>query len=260
MANAITKKLKINTPSGEKEITLYDDYKTFSDYDNGNYIAVQTDTNKTGYVYCNSTLPYNTNDHFATFVDKNGNLRYAYTQEKLVAVYTVTTGRNKLPKINGTLLTSASNKYRYSVKDTDNGDGTTTRRLYSNEIINTLAFGSGATALGKGILSIDYIDVSNINSIKDMFKNCRDLKSVNLSNFNELKVTDMSEMFYGCSSLTSLDVSKLNMSNVTNISHMFSGCRSLTSLDLSNFDTSRVTDMSRIFYDCKLLTSLDLRN
>ena len=118
MANAIAKKLKINTPSGEKEITLYDDYKTFSDYDNGSYIAVQTDTNKTGYVYCNSTLPYNTNDHFATFVDKNGNLRYAYTQEKLVAVYTITTGRNKLPKINGMLLTNPNNKYKYNVKDT----------------------------------------------------------------------------------------------------------------------------------------------
>ena len=136
MANAITKKIKINTPSGEKEITLYDDYKTFSDYDNGSYIAVQTDTNETGYVYCNSTLPYNTNDHFATFVDKNGNLRYAYTQEKLVAVYTITTGKNKLPKINGTILTSPSNKYKYSVKDTDNGNGTTTRRLSINILIS----------------------------------------------------------------------------------------------------------------------------
>ena len=80
MANAITKKIKINTPSGEKEIKLYDDCKTFSDYDSGSYIAVQTDTNKTGYIYCNSKLPDDATDHFATFVDKKGNLRYAYTQ------------------------------------------------------------------------------------------------------------------------------------------------------------------------------------
>ena len=243
MANAITKKLKINTPSGEKEITLYDDYKTFSDYDNGSYIAVQTDTNETGYVYCNSTLPYNTNDHFATFVDKNGNLRYAYTQEKLVAVYTFTTGKNKLPIVNGTSLTSDSNNYKYSVKDTNNGDGTTTRRLYSNEIINTLEFGGSTSAVGRYILSIDYIDVSNINSTKDMFKNCTDLISVNLSNFDKLKVTDMSMMFFYCISLTALDVSKFNTSQVTDMSNMFSYCNSLTSLDVSNFDTSNVTSM-----------------
>ena len=40
MANAITKKLKIKTPSGEKEIKLYDDYKKFLDYDGSSYIAV----------------------------------------------------------------------------------------------------------------------------------------------------------------------------------------------------------------------------
>ena len=115
MANAIAKKLKIKTPSGEKEIKLYDDYKKFLDYDGGSYIAVQTDTNKTGYVYCNSTLPDDTTDHFATFVDKKGNLRYAYTQQQLtlVAIYTFDNNYKSeaLTNINGISLDSSKNKH-----------------------------------------------------------------------------------------------------------------------------------------------------
>ena len=50
MANPISKKLKyINKNGEEKEITLYDNPASFSDYDGGNYIAVQADTNTVGY-------------------------------------------------------------------------------------------------------------------------------------------------------------------------------------------------------------------
>ena len=145
MANAITKKLKIKTPSGEKEIKLYDDYKKFLDYDGGSYIAVQTDTNETGYVYCNSTLPDDTTDHFATFVDKNGDIRYAYTQQQLtlVSIYTFDNyyDSNPLPYIDGISLDDSKNKHSYYVRDTNNGNGTTTRKLYVDTINRSIKFG-----------------------------------------------------------------------------------------------------------------------
>ena len=53
----------------------------------------------------------------------------------------------------------------------------------------------------------------------------------------------MSYMFTACSRLTSLDVSNFDTSKVTNMSRMFANCSSLTSLDVSSFDTSQVTDM-----------------
>ena len=68
----------------------------------------------------------------------------------------------------------------------------------------------------------------------------------------------MGAMFFGCSSLTSLDVTNFNTSKVTDMITMFSGCSSLTSLDLSSFDTSKVTNMLWTFDDCKSIVSLYL--
>ena len=91
-----------------------------------------------------------------------------------------------------------------------------------------------------------------------MFKSCNALTSLDLSNFNTAKVTDMTNMFYGCDALTSLDLTSFNTAEVTNMSNMFRLCYALTSLDLSNFNTAEVTNMSYMFKSCKALTSLDL--
>ena len=92
----------------------------------------------------------------------------------------------------------------------------------------------------------------------NMFSECYALTSLNLSNFDTSKVTDMSNMFYVCRALTSLDLSNFNTSNVTDMSSMFDSCSKLTSLNLSNFNTSNVTNMGYMFYNCSKLTSLNL--
>ena len=53
------------------------------------------------------------------------------------------------------------------------------------------------------VISIDLsnFDTSKITDMRRMFCYCSSLKSINLSNFNTSKITDMYEMFYGCSSL-----------------------------------------------------------
>ena len=101
---------------------------------------------------------------------------------------------------------------------------------------------------------------SDITTMYQMFFNCKNLTSLDVSSFNTSKVTSMSRMFQGCYSLTSLDVSGWNTSNVTNMGEMFSYCSKLTSLDLSSFNTSKVTSMSRMFQGCSSLTSLVLRH
>ena len=102
------------------------------------------------------------------------------------------------------------------------------------------------------------LDTSKVTSMRDMFRGCSSLTSLDLSNFNTSNVTSMYDTFYNCSSLTSLDLSSFDTSKVTNMSNMFDGCRSLTSLDLSSFNTSKVTDMYKMFQNCSALTSLDL--
>ena len=134
------------------------------------------------------------------------------------------------------------------------------------------------------VTGIDNLKTANVTDMSHMFHYCRELTSLDVSEFDTGKVTDMSSMFYFCSgltsldvskfktgsvtdmscmfkdcnSLTSLDVSKFKTGSVTNMNEMFEGCNSLTSLDLSGFDTGKVTDMSGMFLACRTLTSLDL--
>ena len=92
------------------------------------------------------------------------------------------------------------------------------------------------------------------------FSSCISLKSVNFSNLETSKVTNMGHLFANCISLTSIDLSSFNTSIVTFMDNMFLNCFSLTSLNLSNFNTSSVTIIEFMFKNCTSLTSLDLSN
>ena len=115
---------------------------------------------------------------------------------------------------------------------------------------NSSVFDSIAKNL-KTAIAVDKVSFTNTSY---MFKYCSSLTTLDLSNFDTSKVTDMRGMFSSCQSLTNLDLSNFDTSNVTDMSRMFQSCRSLTTLDLSSFDTSKVTDMSWMFNGCSNLT------
>ena len=96
--------------------------------------------------------------------------------------------------------------------------------------------------------------------MNSMFRNMSSLISLNLSNFDTSKVTNMSYMFFNTPSLTLLNLSNFDTSKVTNMDSIFRGMTNLTAIDLSNFDTSKVTDMSSMFFDMRNLTTLNLSN
>ena len=96
--------------------------------------------------------------------------------------------------------------------------------------------------------------------MNSMFRNMSSLISLNLSNFDTSKVTNMSYMFFNTPSLTLLNLSNFDTSKVTNMDSIFRGMTNLTTINLSNFDTSKVTDMSSMFFDVRNLTTLDLSN
>ena len=65
--------------------------------------------------------------------------------------------------------------------------------------------------------------ICNDNFCKELFKDHKNLVSVDLSGFNTNNVTCMNSMFYNCQSLTSLDLSNFDTSKVTSVDKMFSG-------------------------------------
>lgn len=113
-----------------------------------------------------------------------------------------------------------------------------------------------------GLTSLDVSnwDTGKVTEMTWMFHGCSGLTSLDVSNWNTSNVTKMDDMFNACSGLISLDVSKWNTGSVTDMSNMFEDCKGLTSLDVSKWNTGKVTDMASLFSGCSGLTSLDVSN
>ena len=92
-----------------------------------------------------------------------------------------------------------------------------------------------------------------------LFGDLRSLTSLNLSEFNTSKVTDMYAFFYHDNNLTNIDLSNFDTSKVTNMAAMFQ-YTPFTNLDLSSFNTSKVTTMDRMFAYASSLTNLSLNS
>ena len=120
-------------------------------------------------------------------------------------------------------------------------------------------FFSDCTGLNE-ITGLKYLNTAEVTDMSHMFWNCRNLSSLDLSNFNTTKVENMFGMFFNCENLSSLVISNFNTANVTDMSNMFYRCTNLSSLDIPNFNTAKVTDMSYMFYSCQKLTELNLSN
>lgn len=95
-------------------------------------------------------------------------------------------------------------------------------------------------------------------SMKYMFIEQYNLKTVNMSNLDTSSVTDMSFMFDDCFALQSISFKGLNLSKVKNMSAIFEGCRSLKSIDFTGVNTKSLTDMSFMFSDCRNLKEIDM--
>ena len=145
-----------------------------------------------------------------------------------IAIYTFNSSTDTLPVFN--------NGYVYTYTDVDNGDDTTTRTITSDSLPSSISFKDKT-----GLVSVSYLDTSNVTTMSEMFYYCNKLTSVDTSKWDTSKVTDMYKMFYKCQSLTSLDVSNFNTSNVTNLDQAFELCSTLTELDLSSWNTSKVS-------------------
>ncbi|MDR1774165.1 MAG: BspA family leucine-rich repeat surface protein, partial [Clostridioides sp.] len=134
-------------------------------------------------------------------------------------------------------------------------------RFVGNVIANENSCGLFKSFQGlNSIENIERLDTSNVKIMQDMFRDCYELKELDVSNFNTEQVTNMSYMFRDCCELKELDVSNFNTEQVTNMSYMFCDCSNLKELDLNRFNTKQVTNMEFMFCNCSNLEKLDLSN
>lgn len=106
---------------------------------------------------------------------------------------------------------------------------------------------------------LDYLNTSEVDDMRSMFRECTSLETLDLSSFNTEKVTNMSKMFVGSTNLRTINLPKGFIgSSVTDLNATFKGCERLTELDLSGSNAENVKDMGEMFYGCKALSKLDL--
>ena len=112
----------------------------------------------------------------------------------------------------------------------------------------------------ENIIGLNKLNTGNVTTMHDMFRNCSNLKSVDLSTFNTEKVTTMYAMFAYCTRIENINMSSFNTKEVTNMSAMFYNCGQLKQLDVNNFNTENVTTMASMFANCSNLEKLDISN
>ena len=112
----------------------------------------------------------------------------------------------------------------------------------------------------ENIIGLNKLNTCNVTTMHDMFRNCSNLKSVDLSTFNTGKVTTMYAMFAYCTRIENINMSSFNTKEVTNMSAMFYNCGQLKQLDVNNFNTENVTTMASMFANCSNLEKLDISN
>lgn len=107
-------------------------------------------------------------------------------------------------------------------------------------------------------LDLSGFDTSNIRNFNAMFYGCSNLAYLDLSGFNTSNATNIGGMFWNCTNLISIDLSRFDTSNVDYVNYMFNGCISLISIDLSSFDTSNVLNKDYMFVGCSALRIIDI--
>ncbi len=112
------------------------------------------------------------------------------------------------------------------------------------------------TYLLRSINDVGKLDTSNVTSMREMFRNCNKLISLDISGLETGNVTDMRDMFRNCNQMTELIFGNFDTSKVTTMNQMFLSCSKLPTLNLSSFDTSSLRNIYRLFNACNELTTI----
>lgn len=111
-----------------------------------------------------------------------------------------------------------------------------------------------------GSLDLSGLTGENCTITQCMFQGCKSLPTLDLRKFQTSKVTNAAYMFQNCESLNPLQVdnTKFTFDAATTMEHMFDNCNTLETIDVTGFKTSNVTTMAYMFYLCQSLGSVDV--
>ena len=154
--------------------------------------------------------------------------------------------------------------YAYYV---DNGakaaDSTYTIYVLSDDVIYAPESSLDLFRNMKNLASINAsaLDVSRVKSLENAFRSCTSLKTLDVTGWDVSSVTNMYGTFLNCTSLESIvGLETWDVSAVTTTNRLFSQCPMLKEIDLSTWKLTAVTDAERMFYKCEVLEELNAAN
>ena len=130
-------------------------------------------------------------------------------------------------------------------------------KIYDFNCINTSEIIDMSELFYKGIFSnikfnVSKWDVSNVKSMRNMFKGCENF-NCDLSKWKvSSNMTDISGMFRDCIKFDS-DLSNWDVSNVKYMEETFSHCLNFKGKGLENWNVSNVKDMNYMLEGCTLI-------
>lgn len=110
----------------------------------------------------------------------------------------------------------------------------------------------------KSITGLEYLNTTNVKSMRQMFCNCKALTSLDITHLKTNTVTDMAYMFKFCNQLTWIDLSSFNTAKVEKMYGMFQGTAQLEHIYAKElFTTEQVTNANNMFWGCLKLPNFD---
>ena len=125
----------------------------------------------------------------------------------------------------------------------------------AKSVVLTKYIDSNADAVVASSYKIDGSIYNTSIEATTMFKGNKTIKSVVINEGVRVASDSMAEMFYQCSNLETADLSGLDTSEVTSLYRLFSECSKLTNIDVTGWDTSSVEDMGYLLDCCDSLTT-----
>ena len=179
---------------------------------------------------------------------KSSTARNTITQINIVNSYTPTGSENE--SWNADVGNTGSIKcYRTGTVVTmaGNGSGKIAMNADSSFVFCSYSGSAGAFTALTSISGATLLDSSNATTFYGLFYGCQKLTSVDVSNWDTGKVTDMRSVFQQATAIDIIDVSKWDTSSCTNMSYMFAYAISIKTLDLSRWNVSKVITMKSMF-------------
>lgn len=138
------------------------------------------------------------------------------------------------------------------------------------EVGKTIEFNNlfGGLYYVKEIIGLDTWDMSSAITINSMFTGCKNLKSLDLSNWDlknlgngdALNERALISIFMNCESLEEIiGIENWDVSRIRKINTMFFNC-GIKKIDISNWDLSSCKTFNSVFTKCKNLEFIDMSN